>query len=306
MGDIGLFRRRPRGWISGQAHPRTHRAYDPPDGWLSADLPMPNDLRLLMDVHWEVHVPGWPPYEMREVGRRVPLWVRPSSLVGKGRRAWSVRLRETHGLLAEVGVPCLVDPRDHTRLWFDWDAAYALHVPAWDRASGVARGIDERKGGVDAVVGRIVSPFRARLDPRDAHHVDAAIAAEEAAVAQVHAEGSLYLRSVNLGFLPPRPAEHQAVMDHLRWCLHTFAHGTAAPATVVSITPSGRTLCRTPVYELHLDVEDGPSPRRIVHHEVMNDAWAARLAAGAHITVAVDPHDPGRLAIDPPMAGSAV
>jgi hypothetical protein len=300
MGDIGLFKRRPGSWTAGHAHPRTHRTYDPPDsGWFD-EVPTPNDLRLLLDVHWEVHVPGWPPYEMREVGRRAPRWLQPSTFVGKGRRVWSLRLRETHGLLAGVGVPCLVDPRDHTRLWFDWDAAYALHVPAWDRASGVARGIEERKGGIDAVVGKIVTPFRAPLDPRDAHHVDAAIAVEEARTRQVQAEGDLYLRAVNMGFLPPKPSEHQAVMDHLRWCLHTFAHGPAVPATVVSIAPSGRTLCRTPVYELHLDVADGPVPRRIVHHEVMNDAWAARLAAGTGITVSLDANDPHRLALDTP------
>jgi hypothetical protein len=169
----------------------------------------------------------------------------------------------------------------------------------------VARGIDERKGGLDAAVGKVLTPFRAPLDPRDAEHVDAAIEAEEDRTRQAQAESDLYLRAVDMGFLPPKPAEHQAVMDHLRWCVHTFAHGTAAPATVVSITPSGRTLCRTPVYELHLDVADGPAPRRIVHHEVMNDAWAARLPAGARITVALDPHDPHRLALDLPATPTA-
>lgn len=82
---------------------------------------------LLMDVTWEVHVPGWAPYPVQEVRRVTPL---------------------------------VVDPRDPTELWVDWDAADDLHVPAWDRASAVARSVTQRKGGIDAIASKVVSPLR--------------------------------------------------------------------------------------------------------------------------------------------------
>ncbi len=304
MGDIGILKRRPSGWTAGHARPRHHRTYEPargPEDGEGSALD-PSEWVLLMDATWEVHVPGWAPYEVQVAGRKVPQWVRSSSLGGKGKRYWSVKLRETHGLQADVGVPCLVDPTDPRRVWFDWDAGYELHVPAWRRQSGIRTGIAERKGGIDGLLNRL-NPLRTRLDPRDDHHVDAAIAAEQAEWDRATAEGELLIRALNLGFRPPKPEEQHQVMDHVRWCLHTIEHGRRVPATVVAIAPTGGTICRTPVYELHHDVaDDGGPPRRVVHHEVMNDAWAGRLVAGTAITVALAADDPNRLALDVPAA----
>lgn len=309
MADIGWRKRRPRGWTPATAFARHHRTYDPHrgvDGEGGETVIDPADYQLLMDVEWEVHVPGRAPFPLREDGRRCPLWCDASSFLwGKGRRFWSVRLRETHGLLADVAVPCLVPPDRSDRIWVDWDEAYSAHLPAWDRMSAVERAVAERKGGIDAVAERVLSPFRPRLAAGDEHLVDEALAAEEARDARARAEGELVIRAMNMGFRPPKAAEHQALLAHVRWVLHLHEVGREVPATVASIAPTGRQLCRTPVYELHLDVADaGPdgagSGRRVVHHEVMNDAFAARMAAGTATTVFVDPADPGRIALDRP------
>lgn len=37
--------------------------------------------------------------------------------------------------------------------------------------------------------------------------------------------------------------------------------------------------------------------REIIHHEALNDRWAALLEPGMQTTVFIDPSDPGRLAL---------
>lgn len=302
MGDIGIFKRRPKGWIAGHAVPRSHRAYGHPghrdDGESVLDA---NDMSMRLDAEWEVHVPGRAPYAVRDVGRTAPLWVDESApVLGKGKRFWSMRLRQTRGLRAEVGVPCLVSPDDPTRLWLDWDAAYDLHVPAWDRSIAVDQAIEQRRGGVDAVIGRVLSPLRPKLDPADEHLVDAAIAADTARSPQAQAEAPLLHRALNPSDEPPDPAEHQQLVEHVRAVAHLHRVGREVPATVVEIAPTRRQLCRTPEYEIHLDVDDEGGVRRIVHREVMGDRWAGRMAAGTRTLVCVDPGDPGRIALEKP------
>ncbi|HEX7133593.1 MAG TPA: hypothetical protein VF228_13540 [Iamia sp.] len=282
--------------------PRTHRTYDPDrsDTGEGSGLD-PGEYVVLMDVEWEVHVPGRAPYAVRDVGRKVPLWTRESApLLGKGKRFWSVRPRQTRGLLVEVGVPCLVAPDDPTRLWLDWDAAYDLHVPAWDRSIAVDQAIEQRRGGIDAVIGKVLSPLRPKLDPADEHLVDAAIAADVARSPQAQAEAPILHRALNASDEPPDPMEHAQVLDQVRRTVHLHQAGSEVPATVVAIAPTGTTLCRTPEYELHLDVDDEDGIRRVVHREVMGDSWAGRMAAGTRTLVCVDPGDPSRIALGKP------
>lgn len=302
MGDTGVFGRRPAGWVAGHAVPRGHRTYSGTDhraehGESVIDV---DDLSMLLDADWEVHVPGREPYVVRDVGRKAPLWVEASApLGGKGKRAWSLRLRRTGGLLATVGVPCLVDPADPTRLWLDWDAAYDLHVPAWDRAQAVDHAIERHRGGIDAVIGKVLSPLRPTLDPADQHLVDAAIAADVARSPQAQAEAPLLHRALD-GDGPHDPAEHEHVLAQVRETVRIHQAGKEVPATVVAIGPTGRTWCGTPEHELHLDLDDAGGVRRVVHHEVMGAAFATRMAAGTRTLVVVDPADPGRIALEQP------
>lgn len=305
MGDLGLFKRKPRGWTPAHAYPRHRRTYEGGneyDRGESSGLD-PSEWILYMNVTWEVHVPGWAPYVVHESGRKAPQWVRESGLplVGKGKRYFTARLRETRGLKEEVGVPVLVDPGDPQSIWVDWDAGYDMHVPAWDRELAVERAVEERKGGIDAIAGKIFSPFRPKLAAGDEHLVDAALAAEAERDGRARREGELMIRAMNIGLRPPKAEEHARLQQHVRNVMRLHDEGRDVPATVVAITPTGEQLCRTPVYELHLDVDDGGAAvRRVVHREVMNDAWAGRMGAGTPTTVHLDPADPDRLALDRP------
>lgn len=227
--------------------------------------------------------------------------------LGKGKRYFTARLRETRGLKDEVGVPCLVSPKDPQDIWVDWDAGYDLHCPVWDRELAVERAVEERKGGIEAIAGKIFSPFRPGLDPADEGFVEEAIAKEQAITADEQRIGALMVRAINQGgFFTPDAEEHATVRSYARWADHLHRVGIEAPATVVSLTPTATKLVRTPVYELHLDVDDTPPgapPRRVVHHEVMGDGWALRMGAGTATTVHVDPTDPNRIALAPPDTG---
>jgi hypothetical protein len=299
---MGVFQRKPRGWIEAQAFARTHRSYSRGDGRDEGESVIDlNELSTLLDAEWEVHVPGRAPYAVRDVGRKAPLWVDDSPpLVGKGKRFWSVRFRRTGGLVAEVGLPCLVDPGDPGRLWIDWDAGYDLHVTAWDRRAAVEQAVEQRRGGIDAVIGKVLSPLRPRLDPDDEHLVDAAIAADVARSPEAQAEAPLLHRALNPSDTSPDPAEHEQLRTHVRRTLHLHDTGREAPTTVVSVAPTGAHLCGTPEYELHLDVDDEGTVRRVVHREVMGDAWVGRTPAGTRTLVCLDPVDPSRIALEKP------
>jgi len=149
MGDLGILKRRPSGWTAGRAFAVNHRSRER----------NPNDTKTAVDleVEWEVHVDGGEPYRFFEA-RRAPVWVDPQQL-GAGKRWYSVRPKRSYGLMPEVGIPCLVDPKNPHGLWIDWDAGYELHEPAWQAhtAGAPARRVEakeERRREDEAVIAR--------------------------------------------------------------------------------------------------------------------------------------------------------
>jgi hypothetical protein len=149
MGDLGILKRRPSGWTAGRAFAMNHRSRER----------NPNDTKTAVDleVEWEVHVEGGEPYRVFEA-RRAPVWVDGQHL-GAGKRWYAVRPKRTYGLMPEVGIPCLVDPKDPQKLWIDWDAGYDLHGPAWQAHTAGAparRGEakEERRREDEAVIAR--------------------------------------------------------------------------------------------------------------------------------------------------------
>ena len=86
---------------------------------------------------------------------------------------------------------------------------------------------------------------------------------------------------------PPLPVSDPEESERIR------ADGRKTSATVLQRTDTGREHRGGPVHRLQLDVEG----RRLIHHEVLNDRWAALLEPGMQTTVYVDPGDPGRIAL---------
>jgi hypothetical protein len=126
VGDLGLVRNPPRGWVPGQAFARQHRSYERGTGGSEGEhFATSRDL----EVEWEVHVEGQDPYTFVDT-RKAPVWV-SRTRIGAGKRWYSVRAKRTYGLMPTVGIPCFVDPDDPHNLWIDWDAGYELHEPAW-------------------------------------------------------------------------------------------------------------------------------------------------------------------------------
>jgi len=137
MGDLGILKRRPSGWTPGRAFALRYRSRE--------RNPDSTKMHVELEVEWEVRVEGGEPYRFVET-RLGPVWVDRDHL-GAGKRWFSVRLKRTYGLLPEVGMPCLVDPKNPQKLWIDWDAGYDLHGPAWQaRTAGApARRADAKE-----------------------------------------------------------------------------------------------------------------------------------------------------------------
>lgn len=252
-----------------------------------------------LDVLWEVHVPGWEPYQLHEV-RKSPLWATADHLLGTGNRFYKVRLRRGHGFLKELGAPCLVDPEDPHRLWIDWDAAFDEHEPAWDRMSAVEREVNKRKGVWDHALGRVFDPFAPKLREEDMHLADEQLVKEKAreeqqvAAALDHADA---MAKANGTWTSPE--EQQRFNDINADLARIYETGNPTTATVVSIAKTGRTVANIPEFEIHLDVHDVEPARRLVHLQVMGDNrfFLRRFKRGKVLDVHVDGEDVGRICI---------
>jgi hypothetical protein len=230
-----------------------------------------------LDVEWEVHVEGRDPYRFSEV-RRSPLWTVKGA--GHGRRWYHVRVRGTHGLLREVGVPCRVHPERPDKIDIDWQQAYDDHQDAWARLDAVGREYTSRAEGP---LGKLLAPVQF-LGARK-------LSAEE----QAEVVREVDERIEREARLPP---EQQAEVDENEWIAaqglearRLFKEGRKTPARVVALTaPAPGSL----VYVVSLEVA-GIGP--VEHHQALNEPWAAKLQPGSDTSVMVDPADPRRMTL---------
>lgn len=281
----GFLRKPPRGWLPARAHALELVAHDRtnPEGGGSGGALF--DVWII-DVLWRVHPDGGTPYEFREE-RRAPMWVKPGA-VAAGKRSFSFRVRPQHGLQAEVPIPCHVDPGDPHALWVDWDAAYELHQPVWERIARVEREVNRQRGGVDALLDRITNPFAGSARPEDAAYVEQARAVDREREAAYQAQVDAAQHTPEQVELRRRMEVEQRIASEGRQCA----------AIVVSVTDTGRLLEGVvPIHELVLDIDDGGTVRRIVYEHTSGARHAKRYQVGKQITVAVDPEDAGRVAL---------
>src|SRR3954447_15041802 len=103
-----MLRKAPKGWLSARAFPERH---DVSSHGYGSDGAPEIETSMHLSVTWRVEVPGREPYELHEE-RSVPNWVAAGGLVGNGNRWYKVRVRPQFGLMKEVGVPCVINPRD--------------------------------------------------------------------------------------------------------------------------------------------------------------------------------------------------
>jgi hypothetical protein len=267
-----LLRRAPRGWVAGRAFPLRHSLYSRDGGPEAGEsmIDTSTDLRVL----WRVEVPGRSPYELEE-DRSAPLWLQSNSL-GSGNRWYKVRVRPQYGLMPDVGVPVVVDPKDPSEIWIDWDAAYKEHIPAWEREARVRREVGRRKGGIEGAIERIGHPLTGKLRPEDEAYVEQTIERElQAKPAPPPPDPALAAES----------AELQRRGDELAR-IHNAGVNTVA--TVVAREDTGRTIGAVPIILLTFEVEG----RRVVFEHTSGPRHAKHYKVGRQVEVWVDRDNP--------------
>jgi len=279
----GFMRKPPRGWLSGRAQAADFVARDRqnPEGGAGGAV---FDVWIL-DVLWRVHPDAGGAYEFREE-RRAPLWVKSGTPVGK--RSFSLRVRPNHGLQSEVAIPCWVNPDQPHDLWVDWDAAYELHVPVWERMARVEREVNRQRGGVDAIIDRVSNPFAGKARAEDAEYVEQARAADREQAAAFEAQVDAAQNTPEQVELKLRMAVDARIVES----------GREATATVVAVTDTGRLVGGViPINDVVLDVQDQGSTRRVVYEHVWGPRHAKRYKVGKQIVVRIDPENPNRVAL---------
>jgi hypothetical protein len=190
-------------------------------------------------------------------------------------------------LQSEVAIPCWVDPAQPHDIWVDWDAAYELHVPVWERIARVEREVNRQRGGVDAIMDRVSNPFAAKVRTEDAEYVEQARAEDHKKEAAFQAEIDAAQNTPEQVELKRRMAIEARIGES----------GREAAATVVALTDTGRVLeGLIPIFDLVLDVQDQGTTRQVVYEHVWGPRHAKRYKVGKQIVVRIDLEDPDRVA----------
>jgi hypothetical protein len=286
----GPLRRAPRGWLPARAFAVEHSVYshaarNREDSGGPAEI----ETSVGLTVTWRVEIDGRAPYELHEE-RSAPMWTLANTTLGSGNRWYKVRVRPQYGLMAKLGIPCLVDPANAAKLWIDWDAAYAEHVPAWEREARVRRELARREGRLEGVLERVTNPFAGTLRPGEEQLVDEAQARREARERELQEQYAERAREqmAQRGILPVTASdaeEQKRRMDELARIQRT---GRKAKATLVSREDTDRTLANIPLILLTFEIEG----RRVVFEHVYGPRHAKRYKPGKTFDVWIDPADP--------------
>ena len=276
-------------WIPARAEPLWHSAGQNGRGWIVLD----QETKASLDVQWRIHVDGREPYEFEEANRSAPLWVIKGERAG--RRWYHLRLRATHGLLREVGVPCRVDPSDPHRIDIDWSRAYDEHQPFWDRMDAVSKGVTARREGP---LGKLLAPIQymrlPKFSPQEQAAIDREIEAEVArqdAATGIGYEPEEYLDAQTL------MAEGEFIKAQQKEAKRLRKQGVQAYAEVVEL--SGPTGPGSWLYTVRLQVHDpATGPRVVEHRQGMNYAMTQRMKPGERLRVRINPLDRERIAFE--------
>src|SRR4051794_34841064 len=282
----GLLRRAPRGWLPARAYPLKHHVGSHHHGEGGApDIELSSGMKVL----WRVEVPGREVYEVDEY-RSVPNWLDPGAIAASGNRWYKVRIRPTFGLMPKVGVPCVVNPKDPSELWIDWDAAYEEHKPAWEQEARVRLEVARREGKLDGAIERITNPFAGKLRAGESELADQRMAEEAHRAAEVRehyaalARGEMAKRGIE-PVTENEAAEQKRRMVELTRIQQT---GRKTRAKVVSVQATSEKLANVAKILLTFDVEGRP----VVFEHVYGPMHLRHYKVGREVDVWVDPENP--------------
>jgi hypothetical protein len=286
-----LLRTPPKGWLPARAFPVRHSAYEHSQGPEGGERVIETSSGLT--VTWRVEIAGREPYEVSEQ-RSGPTWLQ-HGLLGGGKRWYRVRARPAYGLMADVGVPCVVDPRDPAKLWIDWDAAYEEHLPAWEREARVRRAVARQEGVLDHAIDRVLNPFAGRLRDGEQELVERRIPRRGRPAHEIRLTSEIEQAAIAFGPAPEGElAEQRRRIAELERIQRI---GRRVPAHVVGREETDGRLANVPLiliaFELSDDGERGS--RRVVFEHVYGPRQANRYKVGRRVDVWVDPDDPAAI-----------
>ena len=236
----------------------------------------------------EVRAPGSEPYEVHGEFK-VP------------RKAENVNLFNAANHLGPgLELPVRVDPADSVSLEVDWDRFLAS--PGRKKAVRAADDAVRRQAVRDQLEGK--PELAAKMQANNRIAVQAWAGAVRAGQMSREDFERTVTGEVESGRMDPADAEaarrsldeaagEQPPVADAGEAARIRAEGRKSSATVLERANTGREHRGGPVHRLKLDLEG----REIVHHEVLNDRWAALLEPGMQTTVYIDPADPDRIAL---------
>ena len=271
-------------WLPARAEPVWFNAYRSTDGSGQED-----DFVATLEVQWRIHAAGRPPYDLPQQRITAPMWVIEGER--RGRHWWNPRVRATHGLLRELGVPCRVHPENPDTLDIDWSAAYDEHEPAWDRMDAVAKGVAQRR---DGPLGKLLAPLEYARLPKVGAAEQAQIDREaEAEVARLDHVTGVGATAVDGASLIEENALIQAEMKERKRLRKQGIEGFADVLGIDGPTQPGSWL-----YTIRLQVIDPRGGTRVVDHRMgMNDAMVQQIKRKGRVKVRIDPQDPQNVAL---------
>ena len=274
-------------WLSARAEPVWFNAYRAVDGQGQDD-----DFGATLEVQWRIHIEGRAPYDLPQRRIGSPLW----TIAGerRGRHWWNPRVRATHGLLREIGVPCRVHPEKSDKLELDWSTAYDEHEPTWDRMDAVAKGVAQRR---DGPLGRLLAPLEyarlPKLSPADQAQIDREAEAEAARIDRTVGIGVDGREQADLQTLM---AENELIQAEMKERKRLRKHGIQSFADVIAV--EGPSQPGSWLYTVRLRVIDPSGGTRVVDRRMgMNDAMVQQIRRKGRVKVRIDPHDPQNVAL---------
>lgn len=271
-------------WLPARAEPVWFNAYRAVDGTGQTD-----DFGATVEVQWRIHMDGRAPYDLPQRRITGPLWIIEGER--RGRHWWNPRVRPTHGLLREIGVPCRVHPEQANRIDIDWSAAYDEHEPAWDRMDAVEKGVAQRR---DGPLGRLLAPLEYARLPKYTREEQAQIERE------ADAEAARIDRTVGIGQEPgdlqTLQAEGELIQAEIKERKRLRKQGIEGFADVLGI--DSPTQAGSWLYTIHLQVIDPRGGTRVVQRRMgMNDGMVQQIRRKGRVKVRIDPQDPDNVSL---------
>ena len=285
----GFLRKPPSGWLPGRAfvENRSIRQGEQTQTGVYHDERV-SSLSAMLQADFRVVVEGYEEHTFRS-DRVVPEWLLDVG-APTGKRWYSIRLKPQTGLVARIGLPCLVNPADPSDIWIDWDAAYDEHVVAWEQEAAIKKEMAKQRGGFDGTLDRIFSnPFTRDVTDEERELVQQRIAEDDAKQEAIRQKFIAQNQAIQDS--KTDPDELTELRRREKEAERIFASGREVQAKVLSNSVNGKTLAGIALVFIYLELLEDP-PRKVGLEYSFGKRGAARYPVGKIVKVKIDPENP--------------